>query len=369
MTEKLGSFLKTFDLHGSVVGVEPFKSGHINDTYRGRVATPQGERWYIHQRINRHIFKDIPGVMRNIVAVTDHIRAALARGEGSPVEEAVQVVRTKAGETYAVDESGDFWRTYEFVPGAVSFDICAGPAQAEEAGRMVGKFQRYLRDFPARELVDPIPQFQNTALRFVHLEEAIREDRAGRLQEVVSEVDFARGQKGLTELLVEGINSGALPLRVTHGDPKLNNILFRQGTGQGICLVDLDTCMAGTVLYDFGDLVRCTAVRAAEDERDLGRVRCELDLFRGLTAGFLEIVADELIPAERALLATAPQAIVLTIGIRFLTDYLNGDTYFKIHRPQHNLDRARTQFALVRSLQRQADEMNAIVADLLSRLR
>ena len=367
MTEKLRSFLEVFDLRGKLLAVEPFKSGHINDTYRGLVTTPTGERWYIHQRVNHHIFKDVPAVMRNIAAVTEHIRRALERGEGGPDEEAVRLVPTVGGELFARDTEGNFWRTYEFVPGAVSYDVCSGPAQAEEAGRMVGRFHRYLRDFPAHQLVDPIPQFQNTALRFSHLEDAIRANRAGRLDEVGAEIEFAMSQRELTTLLVEGITAGTLPLRVTHGDPKLNNILFRESTGRGICIVDLDTCMAGTALYDFGDLVRCTAVRAAEDELDLSKVGCESDLFQGLTRGFLEIAARELVPAERELLALAPQCIVLTIGIRFLTDHLNGDTYFKIHRPNHNLDRARTQFALVRSLQRREDEMRRVVAELLKR--
>ncbi|MFM1849007.1 MAG: hypothetical protein RL417_2481 [Pseudomonadota bacterium] len=365
MLDKLRTFLEVFDLGGPVLAVEPFKSGHINETYRGIVETRDGERLYIHQRVNHRVFKDVPGVMRNIVAVTDHIRRALERGEGRPGEAAVQVVRTVRGDLYAVDSEGNFWRTYEFVPGAVSFDLCSDSEQAEEAGRMVGKFQRYLRDFPAHELVDPIPQFQNTALRFQHLEQAIREDRVGRLCGVEAEVAFARSQRHLTELLVQGISSGALPLRVTHGDPKLNNILFQEGSGEGICLVDLDTCMAGSALYDFGDLVRCTAVRAAEDEQDLSKVICDLDLFRALTKGYLEVMGPELVKAEHELLAVAPQCIVLTIGIRFLTDHLNGDTYFKIHRPGHNLDRARTQFALVRSLQSVEGRMTATVAELL----
>lgn len=350
MTTDLCSFFHVFELGGAVVSVEPWKSGHINDTYRSTVDTPTGRRLFIHQRINHKIFNDVPALMRNVVAVTDHIRRALERGEGSPEEVAVKVVRTHSGELYANDAEGNFWRTYECVPGAVSYDVCSGASHAEEAGRMVGKFQRYLADFPAQTLVDPIPQFQNTALRFAHLEEAIREDRVGRLSEVSAEVEFARLHRGLTDLLVDGISSGALPLRVTHGDPKLNNILFSERTGRGMCIVDLDTCMAGSALYDFGDLVRCAAVRAAEDEQDLAKVVCDLELFDGLTRGYLAIMGRELAPAERTLLAIAPQCIVLTIGIRFLTDYLNGDTYFKIHRPSHNRERARTQFALVRSI-------------------
>ncbi len=368
MTVDLVSFLQVFELGGPVVSVEPVKKGHINDTYRGAVSTASGTRFFIHQRINHQIFKDVPALMQNIVAVTDHIRRALERGEGEPDEVAVQVIPTRSGAIYANDSEGSFWRTYACVPGAVSFDVCSGAAQAEEAGRMVGKFQRYLADFSAQTLVDPIPQFQNTALRFAHLEDAIREDRAGRLAGVSAEIDFARTHRGLTDLLVDGISSGALPLRVTHGDPKLNNILFSERTGKGLCIVDLDTCMAGSALYDFGDLVRCTAVRAAEDEPDLSKVACDLDLFAGLTRGYLEIMRPALAPAELELLAIAPQCIVLTIGIRFLTDYLNGDTYFKIHRPSHNLDRARTQFALVRSIRSAESVMRRGVESAIRRL-
>lgn len=368
MSFDLRRYLEVFDLGGSVVAVEPFKSGHINDTYRGVVDAPGGPRFFIHQRVNHLIFKDVPAVMRNIVAVTEHIRHALERGEGEPEEVAVRVVRTRAGELYANDPAGNFWRTYECVPGAVSFDVCSGFSQAVEAGRMVGKFQRYLADFSAQILIDPIPQFQNTALRFSQLEEAIREDRVGRLATVSAEVEFARAHRVLTDLLVDGIATGALPLRVTHGDPKLNNILFSEQTGKGMCIVDLDTCMAGSALYDFGDLVRCTAVRAAEDEQDLSKVVCDLDLFEGLTRGYLEIMGRHLALPERELLAVAPQCIVLTIGVRFLTDYLNGDTYFKIHRPEHNRERARTQFALVRSIRAAEPEMRRIVDAELRRL-
>lgn len=367
MTVDLCRFLEEFELGGSVTVVEPIESGHIHDTYRGVVDTPQGQRLFIHQRVNHQIFKDVPAVMRNIVAVTEHIRQALERGEGEPEEVAVRVVRTRTGELFANDLEGNFWRTYECVPGAVSYDVCSGIAQAEEAGRMIGRFQRYFADFSAQTLVDPIPQFQNTALRFAHLEAAIRADRVGRCAGASVEIEFAQKHRGLTDLLVDGIASGALPLRVTHGDPKLNNILFSERTGKGKCIVDLDTCMAGSALYDFGDLVRCTAVRAAEDEQDLSKVVCDLELFDGLTRGYLESMGRELVPAERDLLAIAPQCIVLTIGIRFLTDYLNGDTYFKIHRPEHNLERARTQFALVRSIRSVEAAMRRTVAEALRR--
>lgn len=365
MGEPLEKTVANFDLRGEIVRVEPFKSGHINETYRGVAATPDGERFYIHQKINHSIFKDVPALMRNIVAVTEHIRRKLAAGEGEPNETALAVVPTRQGDLYHVDADGQFWRTYEWIADSVSVDVCSGAMQAREAGRMVGKFQRYLADFPARTLVDPIPQFQNTALRFAQLETAIREDRAGRAADIMEEIEFARSQQSLTGLLVDGIASGGLPLRVTHGDPKLNNILFHRETGRGMCIVDLDTCMAGTALYDFGDLVRCTAVRAAEDERDLSKVFCDQALFRALTEGVLEIVGADLAEGEKALLAAAPQCIVLTIGIRFLADHLNGDVYFKIHRPGHNLDRARTQFALVRSMQAQFDAMRRTVDELV----
>jgi Ser/Thr protein kinase RdoA (MazF antagonist) len=367
MTVNLDRVVGAFSVGGPVVAVERFKSGHINETYRSIVRTPSGERPFIHQRINHAVFKDVPTLMRNIAGITDHLRRKLEGGAGEPGEVALTIVPTTTGDIFLREASGDYWRTYEFIPGVVSVDVCTGTAQAHEAGRMVGKFQRYLADFPVQALVDPIPRFQDTAFRFAQLEEAIAEDRAGRVRAVSAELDFAHAQKHLTQTLATGIAVGDLPLRVTHGDTKLNNILFDERSTKGVCLVDLDTCMAGSLLYDFGDLVRSTAVRAAEDERDLTKVHLDEPIFEALTAGFLEIARPTLTPGEQALLALSPQCIVLTIGIRFLTDHLNGDMYFKIHRPGHNLDRARTQFALVQSLQRRAAAMAGLVERLLGR--
>jgi len=365
MTKDLHPMVTAFSVGGPVVSVERYKSGHINETYRSIVRTPMGERAFIHQRINHSIFRDIPALMRNIAKVTNHLRAKLIAGAGEPGDVALTIVPTTRGDLFYRDATGDYWRTYECIPGVVSVDVCTGTPQAHEAGRMVGKFQRYLADFPVDTLVDPIPHFQDTARRFAQLEDAIAADRAGRIRAVSAEIDFARSQKHLTQTLMTGMSSGELPLRVTHGDTKLNNILFDERTGKGVCIVDLDTCMGGTLLYDFGDLVRCTAVRSAEDERDLAKVHLDEPLFEALTAGFLDVTRKTLTPGERSLLAVSPQCIVLTIGIRFLADHLNGDVYFKTHRPGHNLDRARTQFALVRSLQQRFSAMARVVERLL----
>ena len=348
-----------FQIHGEFVGAAPYGSGHINDTYCA-VFNQGGTRIrYIFQRINHTIFKDPVALMENIRRVTAHL-AAKMEGEPDASRRVLTLIPARDGRAFYADASGNHWRVYIFVESARGYDAVETPAQAKAAARAFGRFQKLLADLPAPRLNDTIPDFHHTPQRFAALERAIAADAVNRAQSARAEIEFALRHQSLCRVLVDA----GLPERVTHNDTKLNNVLLDDATGEGVCVIDLDTVMPGLALYDFGDMVRTTTSPAKEDERDLSKVMMQFPMFEALVRGYWSETGGFLTPAEKKCLPVSGQLITFEIGLRFLTDYLAGDTYFKVHREGHNLDRCRTQFKLAESIAQQFETMNRLVETL-----
>jgi Ser/Thr protein kinase RdoA (MazF antagonist) len=352
-----------FDIAGHYEGSAPCGSGHINDTYAATYREGDTLHHVVHQRINHAIFRDPAAMMDNIARVTRHVQARLEREPGSdPARENMILVPTREGAFYHVDVSGHYWRTYRLIEGARSFDTISSPEQAYQAARAFGRFQERLSDLGGPRLHETIPAFHHTPLRYEAFATARMRDVQGRAMEATAEIAFAERHQKLAHVLLDLHEQGLAPERVTHNDTKINNVLLDEKTGRGLCVIDLDTVMPGLSLYDFGDLVRTATCSAAEDERDLSLVILQLPLFEALVRGYLETAGATLTQAEIEHLPEAGMLITYETGLRFLTDHLAGDTYFKIHRPGHNLDRCRTQFALVAQLKKHRDDLHAIVA-------
>lgn len=357
---------RNFDIFGEFIGHEPFGSGHINDTYAAAYVQGGAIIRYIHQRVNHAIFKNPVAQMENIERVTSHIRKKLNKVDRvAATREVLTVIPTKKNKPFHIDEDGNYWRTYVLIEGARSHDVAETPDQAYEAARAYGKFQKQLVDFPPPRLHDIIPDFHNTPKRVHSLEIALREDVTNRVKGARKEIEFALARKPQASRLLELMRAGAMPERVVHNDTKLNNVLLDDESGQGVCVVDLDTVMPGLALYDFGDMVRSTTNSGKEDERDLKKIFMRPELFEALVTGYVEEAGTFLTDAEKKNLAFAGRLITYEIGVRFLTDHLSGDVYFKTHRANHNLDRARTQFKLVASMEEQEREMEDLVARVL----
>lgn len=348
-----------FQLQGQVSGFEPYGNGHINDTYLVTCSANGGAVRYILQRINRHVFRNPAAVMQNIERVTLHL-AAMTAGESDSARRVPLLIPARDGRAWHVDGEGETWRAYRFVDGACTYETAQSTSQAFQAARAFGHFQQQLASLPPPRLIETIPFFHDTPKRFAALRQAIDADVCNRAALARPEIDFAQRHESITAALLDA----NLPERITHNDTKLNNVLFDEATGEGICVIDLDTVMPGLALYDFGDMVRTTTSPAAEDERDLGKVAMQFPMFEALVRGYLSAAAEFLSEAEQNLLAFSGKLITFEVGIRFLADYLAGDTYFKMHREGHNLDRCRTQFKLVESIERQEEEMNRLVESL-----
>lgn len=354
---------RAFGLAGRYREGAPYGSGHINDTFAVTYETPAGTVRYIHQRINDRIFRDVPALMDNIARVTGHVRARLAAQGVRDPRAALTLVPTTGGAPFHRDPEGRYWRTYVFIEGARTYDVIESARQAYEAARAFGRFQALLADLPPPRLHETIPDFHHTPKRFAALAAALRADAFGRAAGCRREVDQALAWEADAGRLVRMQQRGELQERVTHNDTKLNNVMLDDRTQHGICVIDLDTVMPGLSLYDFGDMVRTATNAAAEDERDLSRVTCRLDMFEALARGYLATARAFLAPAEMEQLAFAGRLLTLECGVRFLTDHLQGDTYFKIKREGHNLDRCRTQFTLVAEMIRRESAMTAMVDD------
>ncbi len=356
-----------FQLYGTYVIGVPFDTGHINDTFA--LTFDQGGTCirYILQRINTAVFKAPELLMENFVRVTSHIggKIAVARSADRTCRKrTLEVVYTRKDSLPLYrDPEGGFWRCYVFVENARTFYILEMPEQAFQAARAFGTFQCDLADLPGR-LEETIPDFHNTPKRLAALEAAAAADVAGRLAEVAPELDFIRARADECGKLLELQTAGELVERTTHNDTKLNNVLIDDLTGEGCCVIDLDTTMPGLPHYDFGDMVRTGTSPAAEDERDLSKVTMRFEMFEALLRGYLAGAGAFLNPVEKSLLPFSGKLITLEIGIRFLTDYLDGDKYFKVHRAGHNLDRCRTQLALVASIESQYDAMRKLAGQL-----
>lgn len=355
-----------FRIPGEFAGAGPYGTGHINDTYASRWRDGNGEQLFIQQRINHTVFKDPPRLMENIERVTAHLRAKiLAGGNGNPERETMTVIPTRDGASFFRDEQGNYWRTYIFIRDACTLDVCGGPAHAFEAARMFAKFQKMLADLPGERLHDTIPNFHHAPMRFKALEAAAEKDCRNRRAAAEKELEFAFSEKPMTTVVSDLIAKGEIPERVSHNDTKINNVMVDAGSYRGVCVIDLDTVMTGTVLYDFGDMVRTMTRAAPEDEQDLERVFVDMDLFEAMLKGYLAEARGMLTKRETELLAFSGKLLCFVIGLRFLTDYLSGDVYFKTHRKDHNLERARVQFKMARDIQAKESRMEKIVRDNL----
>ena len=346
-----------FELEGRFISAESFGNGHINDTYKALYRSGSSERRYIHQRINHKIFRDPAGLMENVDRVLTHLRAKL-RGARDAHRRTLSLVRAKSGAPFHKDEAGHYWRTYHFIEGARTFEVVENPRQALEAAKAFGRFQKLLADLPAPRLRDTIPDFHNTPKRFAAFVRAAEKDAGGRSKGAKKEVDFALKREPMTRVIEDLRKKGEIPERITHNDTKFNNVVIDDATGEALCVLDLDTVMPGLALHDFGDMVRTTTSASAEDERDLSKVEMQMPMFEALVQGYLGSAGDFLTEAEKRHLAFAGKLITFETGLRFLADHLEGDVYFKVHREGHNLDRARTQFKLVESIERQEAAMN-----------
>jgi len=351
-----------FDLPGRFIDGAPHGSGHINDTFAVRFDDKGHRVRYVLQRVNHEVFKDVPAVMENVDRATRHISASLERQEvADRSRRAMTLIPTTDGGTYHVTPSGDYWRAFQFVEGATSYDVLTTHDQAHEVARAFGKFQTMLADLPDPPLHETIPKFHDGPGRFRAFLDALERDPLNRAADAGPEIAFLVDNADAFDRLPALVSSGALPLRATHNDCKSNNVLIDNATGEGICVIDLDTLMPGLVLYDFGDMVRTSTCPVPEDSQILEDVQMDLERFTYLTHGYLASAGEFLTSAEKEQLVFAGKVITLTIGARFLTDHLLGDTYFKTHRPDHNLDRCRVQFALVRSIVNQESAMHAVV--------
>jgi Ser/Thr protein kinase RdoA (MazF antagonist) len=348
-----------FEFSGEIRGLTPHGGGHINDTFLVTCEAQGAPVRYILQHINRHVFRDPVAVMQNVERVTTHL-AAQAAGQPDGARRALQLVPARDGRNWHVDAQGETWRAYRFIENARTYETATSAEQAFQAARAFGHFQQQLSSLPPPRLHETIPDFHNTPKRFAALEQAIAADVAGRAALAKPEIEFARSRQSITGILLDA----GLPERITHNDTKFNNVLLDDKTGEAVCVIDLDTVMPGLALYDFGDMVRTTTSPAAEDEKDLSQVTMQFPMFEALVRGYLESAGAFLKPAEREHLAFSGKLITFEIGIRFLTDYLAGDTYFKVHREGHNLDRCRTQFKLVESIEQQEEEMNRLVESI-----
>lgn len=351
-----------FDLPGALLSVAPYGSGHINDTFAVTMDEGASKRRYVLQRINHHVFRQPDQLMENVERVCAHTQRKLREaGVTDAQRRALRLLPTRTSRAWHVDEDGNRWRCYDFIENATGHDVVTSPRQAHQAARAFGAFQALLADLPGTRLHETIPHFHDTPARFRNFQAALARNSHGRAAEAAAEIEFALARESEVSVVTDALRRGEIPERVTHNDTKLNNVLLDDSTQEGLCVIDLDTVMPGSALYDFGDLVRTSTSPAAEDETDLGKVTMQLPMFEALAQGYLSSAKGFLTPREKELLPFAGKLITFEIGLRFLTDWLEGDTYFKIKRPRHNLDRLRTQFRLVASIEEQLPAMQAVV--------
>jgi hypothetical protein len=358
----LASVAKSFQFQGTFLEAGFSGYGHIHDTYAAWFQVGRGQRHrYLLQRINHEVFRDPEALMRNIERVTTHLHKRIAAQGGDPARETLTLIPTVDGGTFYRDPTADYWRAYIFIEGARTYEVAESPDQVYQAARAFGDFQKHLADFPAEALHETIPDFHHTPKRFEALLASLRRDVANRAWTAREEIAFVEQRAEQMSVLVDLLAEGKVPARVTHNDTKLNNVMIDDETGEAVCVIDLDTVMPGLVLYDFGDAVRAAANPAAEDECDLSKVVFDLPIFERLVAGYLDSAGEFLTVDEADYLAFSARLITLEIGMRFLTDYLDGDVYFKVARDGHNLDRCRTQFKMVRDMEACSEQMSCIV--------
>ena len=350
-----------FQIDGELTAIEHYGTGHINDTYCAVFHQEGRPVRVILQRVNTDIFKNPAALMENISRVTSHVATKL-QDQSDSHRRVLTLIPSRDGQAWHREEDGHCWRMYRFIEDAHTYDSVQSPQQAFQAAHAFGQFQSLLADLPAPRLQDTIPDFHNTPMRFAAFERAVAADTANRAALAKSEIEFAFARQSIAGVLL----SAGLPERVTHNDTKLNNVLFDDATGEALCVIDLDTVMPGLSLYDFGDMVRTATSPAEEDESDLAKVTMQFPMFEALVRGYLSTAGSFLTQEEKQHLAFAGKLLAFEQGIRFLADHLAGDPYYKVHRPGHNLDRCRTQFKLIQSIEQQEEAMNQLVNELIS---
>ena len=350
-----------FALYGDFLVAVPFGGGHVNDTFQLTFDQGGVRLHYVLQRINRNVFRKPEQVMENMDRVTRHLLAKIHAEKVETRKRTIRLLRTFSNQPYVTDERGEVWRAYIFVENARAYDVLETPEQAFKVAQAFGDFQCNLVDLPGPRLHETIPDFHNTPKRLEALRQAIRRDPVGRERRVRREIDFIMKRADETKRLLQLQAEGAIPERITHNDTKVNNILIDDLTGDGICVIDLDTVMPGLSLYDFGDMVRAGTSPAEEDEVNLSRVGMRFEMYEALYRGFLSSAGSFLTEAERENLPFSGKLITFEIAIRFLTDYLEGDVYFKVKRPEHNLERCRNQLRMVESIEEQSKRMKDLL--------
>ncbi len=360
--EGRGEAILNFKLKGSVVEAVPYGSGHINDTFLMTIKKDDETMGrVILQRMNKSIFTQPVELMENILGVTSHIRQKIKEQGGDEERETLNVINTLDAHPYYVDSEGEYWRCYKFIEGAKTYDQVESPEDFYQSAVAFGNFQRLLADYPATTLHETIKGFHDTKARFEVFKKAVADDVCGRAASVKEEIEFVLAREDVANVFGDMLAKGELPLRVTHNDTKLNNVMIDDVTRKGICVIDLDTVMPGLAMNDFGDAIRFGASTAAEDEKDLSKVACDMDLFDIFAKGYIEGCGGKLTAKEIEMLPMGAKVMTYECGMRFLTDYLQGDTYFKVHREGHNLDRCRTQFKLVADMEEKWDVMQGII--------
>ncbi len=349
-----------FQWNGEFDSIRPYGDGHINDTYLVTMQDAEQKVLYILQRVNHNIFKQTQELMENIEKVTGYLVSYIQK-HPLPNYEVLTLVATYGGQSFYKDADGNFWRSYEFVHNATGHLFAENATMLYEAGRAFGLFQHMLKDYPAATLHETIQGFHNTRQRYENFMRSLEKDAKQRAKDCQAEIDFTTQHEGITKLILTEMEKGNIPTRVTHNDTKINNVLLDDATGKGRCVIDLDTVMPGSALYDFGDAIRSCGSTLEEDAQNLEDMDVDLERFEAYTKGYIEIMKDELTAKELELLPMSAIIMTFECGMRFLTDHLDGDTYFKVHKENHNLIRAKNQYAFVKKMEEKLPLMEAIV--------
>lgn len=361
------NILPKFRFQGKYVSSRELTSGNINETYALEYQDGKKTAMYILQRINTYVFRDPHGVMQNIALVTEHLKKNLLKRMDSAERHVLELVRTVDGEIMYQDRKYGVWRAYTYITHAVALDVVSRPEQMEEVGRAFGSFQRDLVDFPAHMLAETIPNFHNTTKRFYAFVRAVDEDKAGRVKEVEEEIEFMFDHRRMLGEIVRLLDKQVIPLRVTHNDTKSNNVLLDDKTFKALAVIDLDTVMPGSSLYDYGDAIRFGASTAREDEEDTSLIKLDMEKTRAFTRGFIQETAGILSDEELIRLPLGIKVLTGELAMRFLTDYLDGDLYFKVNSPNHNLIRTRAQIALLKNVEEKEDQLQEMVQRYMTR--
>ncbi|MFI4912551.1 MAG: phosphotransferase enzyme family protein [Sedimentisphaeraceae bacterium JB056] len=367
MENKLQRIFRIFDIAGDFISGKPCGSGHINDTFHVKAQHRTKQIDYVFQRINTNVFQHPDQLMENLTRVVDHCRHKLIQQHVEEIDRRVlSVFKTVDGKSYYTDDDGSCWRTHLFIKGASTFDIPEHHSQLFEAAKAFGHFQGMLTDLPGEPLHETIPDFHNGPKRFENFKRVLKEDKHNRAKNVKAEIDFLYDHSWIFYVLPDLVEDGQIPVRITHNDTKINNVMLDDKTGEGVCVIDLDTVMPGLSLYDFGDLVRSTGSISREDEPDTSKVHLDVSRFEAVLRGYLASAGEFLNSQEKHHLVLSSKLLCLMIGTRFLTDYLDGDKYFKVKRDGQNIDRTRTQFKLVESITEQEDRLNEIISECIT---